>query len=583
MDIHSIGQNSPGVRSHGIYKTRSGILDADVELTRIKVNYLEPYLSKYLKEINGEADVNIDISGTLRKPEINGYIALNEVTSLVPLFMTRYWVTDTVRIYRNDFYLDNIEVFDIYDHGMTVNGNITTENLRNVTLNLAVDASNVNFLSTTWIDNEQYYGDVFASGNATVTGRLNYLTIEGIARTERNTNIKLPLFKVGEIQSTDFLTFVDRDSKSEEIKNIEQEGRKNVIIVNLDLEVTSDAKVQLIFDPQVGDIIEANGYGKLNLKMNEEGELSVFGDVTVIDGEYLFTIQNVINKRFQVEPGGTITLNGKPEEAVINLRAIYQTKAAVSNLEPMLKEELKRRIPVNCLLSLQGELANPTITPQIELPTADAEIRSIVGRAIGTDEELMRQFISLLIINNFISTQGLQTGDNTGFAQSGGGVMASELLSSQLSNWMSQISNDFDIGVNYRPGFDTYNTDEIEVALSTQIFNDRIRLSGNLDVLGEEASDNASNIVGDFDIEFLLTDKISLNAFNRLNDDEKYYMYSDSDYTQGLGIRYRNEFNKLSDLFHRRREKRKKDSESGRKENTAIIRDENQDGSDDIP
>jgi hypothetical protein len=174
-----------------------------------------------------------------------------------------------------------------------------------------------------------------------------------------------------------------------------------------------------------------------------------------------------------------------------------------------------------------------------------------VETSIGTEEELMRQFISLLVINNFISSAEFGAAPLGGTSSGVAGVTASELLSNQLSNWLSQISNDFDIGVNYRPG-DAISSDEVEVALSTQLLNDRIIFSGNLDVLGDEVTTRggeASNIVGDFDLEFRVTDKVSVKAFNRVNDDR---IVRPSLYTQGVGLIYRSEFNTIVDLFRKK-------------------------------
>jgi hypothetical protein len=148
------------------------------------------------------------------------------------------------------------------------------------------------------------------------------------------------------------------------------------------------------------------------------------------------------------------------------------------------------------------------------------------------------------------------------------GVTASELLSNQLSNWLSQISDDFDIGVNYRPG-DEISSDEMEVALSTQLLDDRIIISGNVDVGGQQAnpSTTASGnpyIMGDFDVEFRVTDNVSVIAFNRARDE---LLNETAPYKQGVGVSYREEFNNLGQLFRRykegliNRKKRKRNSQ----------------------
>lgn len=283
----------------------------------------------------------------------------------------------------------------------------------------------------------------------------------------------------------------------------------------------------------------------------------MYGDVVLDKGDYLFTLQSVINKRFKIEPGGKISFNGAPMDASIDLEAIYTTRAAPYNLYPDFddtRESLKKRIPVECQLVLQDDLKSPTISTGIHMPTADAETRNLLENATSTDEELMKQFLSLLVINNFYSVTGFGTQD-MGTTGSIAGVTASELLSNQLSNWLSQISDDFDIGVNYRPG-DEITRDEVEVALSTQLLDDRVIISGNVDVGGQETnpSTDASNtpyIMGDFDVEFRVTDNVSIIAFNRARDE---LLFETAPYKQGVGISYKEEFNNLKQLVARYRE-----------------------------
>jgi hypothetical protein len=571
----SMGDVETHIDAGGYYDLKNEILDFDFNLSQVNLNALQPYLIGSIEEISGTTDINLSIDGTLKSPVINGIAKFNDASAMVTPTMTKYYFSDEVRLYKNDIYFDDFKIYDINDNSITARGNITTSNFKNMFLNLDISAENFNFLSTTRFDNEQFYGDIFASATAKVNGPINRLKIVASAISEKNTNLNLPLYNAIEIRSTDFITFINSNEVELQQKT-EKEEQKNGITLDMDLEISSNTSVQLIFDPKVGDIIEASVNGKLKLELDEKGELSLFGDVLIQDGEYLFTLQNVINKRFRVKPGGTIAWNGSPTSATINLDAVYETKASARSLAPENLNYEKKRIPVLCLLSLQGDLTNPTIIPSINLPTAEPDVRSFVETIIGTDEELMRQFISLLIINNFINSAEFSPGSIGEFSSTGvAGVTSSEFLSNQLSNLLSQLSNDFDIGINYRPG-DEVSIEEVEVALSTQFLNDRIILSGNLEVLGDEIktpSGDASTIVGDFDLEFMVTDKISLKAFNRVNDD---YIIRNSFHTQGVGVLYRSEFNKVSEIFRRNKEKNSNQKEQKTIEDNAVLKEEEQ-------
>jgi hypothetical protein len=317
--------------------------------------------------------------------------------------------------------------------------------------------------------------------------------------------------------------------------------------INIDLEVTPDAEAQIIFDSKVGDKITGSGSGMLNINLNPKGEFKISGDYVIENGDYLFTAGNLLNKKFVVENGGKIMFNGDIDNAEIELKAIYKNLEA--SLSPILGDTYKNRVRVEPQLYLSGKLFNPIVKFDINLPNSDEETKTLVRNAITSEEELNRQFVYLLVMNSFY-----YAGSATSTGTSAMAVTTTEMISTQLSNWLSQISNDFDLGFVYRPGRSNNNLDinpqELQVALSTQLLNDKVILNGNLDVMGTSgaASNNTGQIMGDFDAEIKLTEKLRLKVFNRVND-----IYTGlGPYTQGIGILFTKDFNKFSDLFKKK-------------------------------
>ncbi|MGB4079225.1 MAG: translocation/assembly module TamB domain-containing protein, partial [Prolixibacteraceae bacterium] len=127
------------------------------------------------------------------------------------------------------------------------------------------------------------------------------------------------------------------------------------------------------------------------------------------------------------------------------------------------------------------------------------------------------------------------------------GNTASDLFSNQLSNWLSQIYKDLDIGFNYHPG-NQITGDEIELALSTQIFNDRVSINGNIGNNPNPRTMNNSELVGDFEINVKLTrnGKLQLKAYNKSNNN---LIYETAPYTQGLGVSYKENYNHIEELW----------------------------------
>jgi hypothetical protein len=407
-------------------------------------------------------------------------------------------------------------------------------------------------LNTKPKDNQMFYGTAYASGMTTIKGTPNTLAFDISAKTGKNTKVFIPLNQGLSISDYTFITFADSASLKKEALSAE---KKPVMVLdnnfgldlNLDLEITPEAEIQIIFDSKIGDVMKGRGTGNLNINLNPRGDFKISGDYIIEQGDYLFTLGNVLNKSFQIENEGRITFNGDVENADIDIKAIYKLKASLYDL--LQEEEYKDRVPVECELNLTGKLSNPVVAFNINLPTSDERTRTALKNAISTEEESSRQFAYLLIANRFYGnpTSGT-TSPSTAIAGTSAMTTTFEMLSNQISNWFSQISKDFDIGLTYRPGSSAYDPQEVRVDLSTQLLNDKVTFNSNLDVRGNSnTTTNNAPITGDFDLEYKIPKtKISLKVFNRYNNPST---GRTEQYTQGIGIFFKHDFNKFSDLF----------------------------------
>ena len=479
---------------------------------------------------------------------------------------TKYKMNDSIRFDRKGIKFNNIRINDEKGNLVTLSGRVNHKNFKDFAADLTINTNDALVLNTKPKDNDLFYGTAYASGVTTIRSGTNLLSFDISAKTGKNTKFFMPLNTGLSVSEYSFVSFVNSKLKKDEKNNTEENKLKpppaqTGFDLNFDLEVTPDAEVQLIFDSKVGDVMKGHGSGNLNITYNTKGEFKITGDYIVEDGDYLFTLGNILNKSFSVENGGKIMFNGDLNNAEIDMKAIYKLKAS---LYPILQDEnYKDRIPVECQLNLSGNLLNPIVGFNIYLPTADEKTRTYVRNAISTEEELSRQFLYLLVMNSFFAdpSAGVASSSSTPSGTSAMAVTTFEMLSNQLSNWLSQISNDFDIGVVYRPGSGNkdINPQEVEVALSTQILNDKVVINGNFDVpLTGSSADNANQITGDFDAEVKLTNKLNFKVFNRYNNP---YTGKGVDYTQGIGIFFKQDFDRFSDLFRKKEKSEMKKEE----------------------
>jgi hypothetical protein len=210
-----------------------------------------------------------------------------------------------------------------------------------------------------------------------------------------------------------------------------------------------------------------------------------------------------------------------------------------------------KRVPVECVIHLGGKLLNPELAFGLKMPNADEQTKTTVYAAIDTTNqvELSQQVISILVINQFKAVTGSSSTVNVNSAPL-------TLVTNQLSSMISQISSNVNVGVNYKAGTSTAGQ-EFDVAVSTQLLNDRLIIDGTFGMSNEKASTSsqqASTIVGDINIEYILTQnrRWRVRAFNRTNTVDN-LLNNNALYTQGIGVSWQRDFNNVGEMFRRKK------------------------------
>jgi hypothetical protein len=475
---------------------------------------------------------------------------------LVDYLNVQYTVSGNVNIKPNQINFDNLEIRDKTGNAGSVDGNIFHNNFKNMRIDFDVNTKKLMLLNTTSANNSSFYGTAYASGNVGIYGFTDDMKVEINMKTNGGTRFYIPLDGPSEIGNNEFIQFVTKDT----IKVIKLVSKSNLSL-DFNLEATSDAEIQLIFDEKSGDVIKARGDGNLNMKINSKGKFDMFGDYVLSTGDYLFTLENFVTKKFEIEKGSSIKWNGNAYKANIDIIANYKQRASIKPLFPNdSSSNYNKRFPVDCKLYMKDKLTSPDITFGIDLPTIDESTRTLIKNLMTDPNELNRQVFSLLLLRSFVTPISVTGGSGV---NAGGAVAAtgSEMLSNKISSWLNGVTKDIDIGVNYRPG-NSLSSDELDLALSKQLFNNRLVIDGNFGVTNSATNTkttNNSNLIGDVSLEYKLTEsgRYRVKAFNRSNDNTQ-VLNSGGPFTQGVGIFYREEFESLSELYRRYLSKIKK-------------------------
>jgi hypothetical protein len=445
------------------------------------------------------------------------------------------------------FTFDHIPIQDEKGKSGFLTGQMLHNNFADWNFDILIDMEQPMLtMNTVEEQNSLYYGQAYTTGNVSIYGYDSNLEFDIALRSEKGTTIAMPMGTSSEQEFENFIRFTSPKDTTEKTEPLNLSGIK----LNLQLEITPEAEFKIIFDESVGDLIQGSGIGNLQMNINNLATFNMYGGIEITKGSYNFTLKNLINKPFKIKPGGTISWFGDPFGGEMDIQATYENSASLYDLIQDPAFQNGQRVPVVLGMNMTGKIFSPGIDFSIDLPTVDQVTKSRVNAVISTDQERNRQAFALLAMRRFISPPNVTADHSSTSAIAANGT---EFLSSQISSWLSQISDDFNLGFNYSPGDDISN-EEIALALGTQLFNERLSLSSNFGVSrnngASTANQNATNIIGDIRIEYKITPegKIRLVMYNESNDFRANTLQQ-SPYTQGVGIIYREDFDSFDEFF----------------------------------
>lgn len=531
----------------------------DMSFKDFKLETVSPFVSNIVTRMNGFACGSLHVAGSVNKPDLSGDVFLKNAGCRINYLNTYYTINDSIKLATGEIRFNNVAVNDTLGNTAYLNGAISHDHLKNFNFDLTLRCKDFLALNIPAEQADGFYGTAVADGYVKINGNVKDITMTINATTKNGTEIDVPLSSTSVIDNS-FVIFVQKKVETDTVVETfvpEVVKDQNNFTMNLNTTVTRDAEMK-IFLPQNMGQIDARGNGNLRIGLNND-DFELRGDYVIADGTFTFTF-DMMKKVFSLREGGTLRWTGDPADADINIVGVLHTKSSLTSLGTVVADSsaLTNNINVDCIIRLSDKLMNPTVNFGIELPNAKEDTRNIVFAVIDTTNQavMAQQVFSLMMLGSFSYTAGsnlARFGTNAGYS----------VITGQLSSLLSQISDDFDVGINYTPN-DQLTNEEIEVALSTQLFNDRLIIEGNFGVIRGNRSDadNANNIVGDVDLTYRLSKRWNLKAYNHTNVKNNYYYYSVenySDFTQGAGISFSQSFDNLREVFGIHKRHKKKD------------------------
>lgn len=556
LDLENEINGQKKIDINGILGLEFQNLEMDAILTEANLVILEPFLSNYISRLDGTVTGNFQIRGTMDLPEVIGSGRIDQGKLRINFLNTSYTMNGSILFQPTQISFKDLILSDPVGNRATFIGGLNHTGFDDIFLDINSTLSNFQVLNTTAADNEVFYGTAFATGSLTVKGSTTNLDVTARATTQPNTRIYIPLTSSNTQYQEDFIQIINIQDTvriqqlSEDINRLAIEN----VRMNFILDITPDAFTQIIIDPKTEESLEARGRGALTMNVDTQGNFNLTGNYEITQGQYNFSLYNIVKKKFIIEPGGRITWFGDPYLGIMNLKAVYEENIS---LQPLLSSssvsensQMRRRYPLKVLMDLQGELLSPDIKfgfDFAEFPSSgdvQTTISAFQNRLAADEQEMNRQVFSVIMTRN-LSPEGQFSGVSTISSSLG------NLLSSQLNSFIGQVDKNLEINIDLA-NLDQNALETFQLSVAYTFLDGRLRVSRDGGFTDNQGNASAASVIGDWQAEYLITDDgvYRLRVFNRNN----YNTFTSLSLTQnvltyGASLTQNVSFNSISELF----------------------------------
>ena len=552
-DISIYVRNKIGDRNalsiNGSFFTNDGHLDIYASLDKLPLAFAKPFTSNLFTDLGGGISGNLYISGEHDDLSISSQsLMLDDAQMTLAFTSVPYTISGPLTLEHNTIRFDSIAINDNDGGTGSILGSLHLGNLRNLSLDTQISINNLKLLDKAQ-NGGDLYGMVRARGQAHVSGPLNELNVNANIETSSSGNLHVVASQYATGTTSDILTFTAVEKPEDPYEEMlglmkAKEKAKNDLSVRASVTLHPTLMTYIEIDKEAGNVVSFNGEGTASVFIRPSKDIfEINGDYRISEGNYNFIIPGILSRGFEIQDGSTIRFGGKIPDTQLDINALYKVRASLSNLVVSATDVDTWRM-VECGINITDRLSNPRLDFSIDVPDLDPTTKSQIETALATEDKVQKQFLSLLLLGSFLpdETSGVVNGSNILLSN------MTELMSSQLNNILSKLDIPLDVGFDYQNA--TSGNDMFDMAISTQLFNNRVIVGGSVGNRNYSTSTNPrGDVVGDLDVQIKLDPegKYRLNLFSHSADE--YSSFLDFSQRNGVGVSFQKEYHTFGELI----------------------------------
>lgn len=512
-------------------------LDIHGLFNRFDCATLLPLAQPTFVNLAGRATGYFDVGGSLNNPIWEGQLKLNDFCFKPAANMVSYCLKEEIIPIKKEFIaFSNLKIQDENGGIATINGKITPIEFPNLAFDLALKANDFLVLNNQKDKKSNYQGFMKADMKGFVKGTSElpdlYLSLAV------KDNSKITYRYDGGATAKDYgdgLIVFGSKNKQNSAKIIKKVEKPFTYKLNMDLADNENLLFKTLIDPVKGDLFEGKGIGNLHLSLQPDGSMNLVGKYALSSGKYIYALNNIIKRTFEVKNGSNLSWTGNPYNPELDITANY----IVKTYPPPNTAADSTKVTFITAIETTGTLEKPSINFKIKYPTGEEGLKygnvdnSLIQAELdninNNSSELSGTVISLLTLNTFPSTGGYNLGVD---------LRLTNLLSNQLNTFTKDIKF-VDLSFN-ASDINGQNPNAIGINIGKDFFNKRLKINMSSSALGNN-SRLFQNVVATYALKNNKDWK-----FKAAYEGEDNLIFQDNPSNKfGIGLTYNKSFNRL--------------------------------------
>lgn len=525
--------NGNDIQLQASYQTKTpNEIEGSININSLNIKLIEPLSGGFLTKPSGKVSGYTFISGTTMAPKIYGEIGFKNTAAMIAPFNSFVkFKNERIQFTQEGVKFDKFTILDSSENKFIINGLIKTNNYQNYNLDLSINSRGFEIVRKKENDKSLVYGPVWIDADAKISGNTNLpkITATTTILPKSKLTITLPESVGGASSSQGIVEFMDSLSINKPVildfnaPVSEPVSKFKGIDLNSNIAIDKEAELVLRLSPNSGDVIDVQGDAKLNATLDPSGKFSFAGKYEIKKGYYDLNFNGLMQRKFEIKEGSSITWRGAPTDADVNITASYKVKAApidlmadkMTDIDASKLSTYKQKQDFLVYLIVKGDMLKPDISFKIDMPeesknVLDGNVFSLVKELNMKETEQKKQVASLLLLGRFVANNPFVSlaGNST---ESTIRESASRILTDQLNSLADDLISGVDLDFNLESKEDlstgeSKNQTNLSVGISKNI-GDRISVyvGSNFELENSDPNAPKNNIAGDVAVEYKLT------------------------------------------------------------------------------